>query len=101
MVSNTKSLLPRMEARVSAAAPLYRRALYGFATCVVVTTLDIVVCARMFIWVSQRVVSPWILIAMVPLGLTLWHMCRFAARDARKALACDVETRDDGWREAA
>jgi hypothetical protein len=94
-----------MEARVPAAAPLYRRALY------VITTLDIFICATMFIWVSQGVVPPWILIAMVPLGLTLWHMRRFAARDARKApareeetrqaLAREEETQDEDWRKAA
>ena len=100
MVSNTRSLLPRMEARASA-APLYRRALYGFVTCVVIATLDIVVCVRMFIWVSQRVVPPLILIALVPLALTLWNMCRCTARDARYASACEERVQDDGWREAA
>jgi hypothetical protein len=89
-----------MEAR-ALAAPQYRRALYGFVTCFVVTTLDIVVCARMFIWVSQRVVSPLILIALVPLGLTLWNMYRCTARDARKALACEEKMQDDDWRAAA
>ncbi len=60
-------------------AHVYRRALWRFATSILLTILNVVVCTRMIHWVSQRDVSPLILVLTAPLALTLWNMWRYAA----------------------
>ena len=76
-------------------AHLYRRALLRFATSIVFTILNIVVCTLMIHWVSQHDVSPLILVLTAPLALTLWNMWRYTVNDlvhVRAAVSfCDAE----------
>lgn len=62
-------------------AYLYRRALLRFATSIVFTILNIVVCTLMIHWVSQHDVSPSILVLTAPLALTLWNMWQCTVKD--------------------
>ncbi|MGB6691117.1 MAG: hypothetical protein WBE76_25060 [Terracidiphilus sp.] len=62
-------------------AYLYRRALLRFATSIVFTILNIVVCTLMIHWVSQHDVSPLILVLTAPLALTLWNMWQCTVKD--------------------
>ncbi len=76
-------------------AHVYRRALWRFATSILLTILNVVVCTRMIHWVSQRDVSPLILILTAPLALTLWNMWRYTVNDLVRIGAavsiCDPE----------
>jgi ABC-type proline/glycine betaine transport system permease subunit len=62
-------------------AYLYRRALLRFATSIVFTILNIVVCTLMIHWVSQHDVSPLILVLTAPLALTIWNMWQCTVKD--------------------
>ncbi len=62
-------------------AYLYRRALLRFATSIVFTILNIVVCTLTIHWVSQHDVSPLILVVTAPLALTLWNMWQCTVKD--------------------
>jgi hypothetical protein len=62
-------------------AYLYRRALLRFATSIVFTILNIVVCTLMINWVSQHDVSPLSLVLTAPLALTLWSMWQCTVKD--------------------
>jgi hypothetical protein len=62
-------------------AYLYRRALLRFATSIVFTILNIVVCTLMINWVPQHDVSPLILVLTAPLALTLWNMWQCTVTD--------------------
>ncbi len=62
-------------------AYLYRRALRRFATSILFTILNVAVCTLMLHWVSQRDVSPLILVLAVPLALTLWNMWQCTVKD--------------------
>jgi hypothetical protein len=66
-----------------ATAYVYRRALRRFATSLLYSIVNVVVCALMIRWVSQREVSPMILSAILPLILTLWNMWRCTAKDLK------------------
>jgi hypothetical protein len=59
----------------------YRRALRRFATCIVFTILNLVVCALMIHWVAGQKVSPVLLLLIVPLALTLGNMWRCTVGD--------------------
>ena len=63
---------------------VYRRALRRFATSIVFTILNIVVCVRMLYWVSECKLSPLLLFLTVPLAFTLRNMWRCTLND----LAC-------------
>jgi hypothetical protein len=60
---------------------VYRRVLRRFATCIVFTILNLVVCALMIHWAAEREVSPVLLLLIVPLALTLGNMWRCTVRD--------------------
>ena len=60
---------------------VYRRALRRFATCIVFTIINIVVCTLMVDWVSECEVSSLLLLPSVPLALTLGNMWRCAVKD--------------------
>ena len=62
---------------------VYRRALRRFATSIVFTILNIVVCVLMLYWVSECKLSP-LLLMIVPLAFTLVSMWRCTLND----LAC-------------
>jgi hypothetical protein len=62
-------------------AYLYRRALLRFATSIVFTILNTVVCTLMIHWVSQHDVSPLILVLTAPLALTIWNMWQCTVKD--------------------
>jgi hypothetical protein len=75
-------------------AYLYRRALLRFATSIVFTILNIVVCTLMIHWVSQHDVSPLILVLTAPLALTIWNMWQCTVKDlvhVGVASFCDAE----------
>ncbi len=59
----------------------YRRALRHFATSIVFTILNLVICALMIHWVAGQKVSPALLLLIVPLALTLGNMWRCTAGD--------------------
>lgn len=63
---------------------VYRRALRRFATSVVFTILNIVVCVLMLYWFSECKLSPLLLFLTVPLAFTLRNMWRCTLND----LAC-------------
>ena len=65
------------------ASYVYRRALRRFAMSILYSIVNLVVCALMIHWVSQREVSLMILWAILPLALTLWNMWRCAAKDLK------------------
>ena len=60
---------------------VYRRALCRFATCIVFTILNLVVCALMVHWVAGQKVSPVLLLLIAPLALTLGNMWRHTVGD--------------------
>lgn len=60
---------------------VYRRALRRFATCIVFTILNLVVCALMIHWVAGQKVSPALLLLIIPLALTLGNMWRCTVGD--------------------
>jgi hypothetical protein len=60
---------------------VYRRALRRFATSIVFTILNLIVCTLMIHWVAGQKVSPALLILIVPLALTLGNMWRCTAAD--------------------
>ena len=60
---------------------VYRRALRRFATSIVFTIFNIIVCALMVHWVSEREVSPLLLLLIMPLALTLANMWRCTLKD--------------------
>lgn len=60
---------------------VYRRALRRFATSIVFTILNLVVCALMLCRVSEFRLSPLLLLLLVPLALTLGNMWRCTAAD--------------------
>ena len=60
---------------------VYRRALRRFATSIVLTILNLVVCALMTHWVAGQKVSPALLLLIVPLVLTLGNMWRHTVAD--------------------
>ncbi len=60
---------------------VYRRALRRFATCIVFTILNLVVCALMVHWVGEQKVSPLLLLLIMPLALTLGNMWRCTVGD--------------------
>jgi len=60
---------------------VYRRALGRFATCIVFTMFNLVVCVLMIHWVAERKVSPALLLLIVPLALTLASMWRCTLND--------------------
>ena len=60
---------------------VYRRALRRFATSIVFTILNLVVCALMIRWVAGQKVSPALLLLIVPLALTLGNMWRHTVGD--------------------
>lgn len=60
---------------------VYRRALRRFATSIVFTILNLVVCALMIQWVAENNVSFLLLLLIVPLALTLANMWRCTIRD--------------------
>ena len=60
---------------------VYRRALRRFATSIVFTILNLVVCALMVHWVAGQKASPALLLLIVPLALTLSNMWRHTADD--------------------
>ena len=62
---------------------VYRRALRRFATSIVFTILNIFVYVLMLYWVSERKLSP-LLLMIVPLAFTLVSMWRCTLND----LAC-------------
>jgi hypothetical protein len=80
-------------------AYLYRRALLRFATSIVFIILNIVVCTLMIHWVSQRDVSPLILVLTAPLALTLWNMWRYTVnylvRIGAAVSICDAEVPEE------
>ncbi len=80
-------------------AHVYRRALWRFATSILLTILNVVVCTRMIHWVSQRDVSPLILVLTAPLALTLWNMWRYTVNDLVRIGAavsiCDAEVPEE------
>jgi hypothetical protein len=63
---------------------VYRRALRRFATSIVFTILNTVVCVPMLYWVSEYKLSPLLLFLTVPLAFTLRNMWRCTLND----LAC-------------
>jgi len=63
---------------------VYRRALRRFATSIVFTILNIFVYVLMLYWVSERKLSPLLLLMIVPLAFTLVSMWRCTLND----LAC-------------
>ena len=60
---------------------VYRRALRRFATSIVFTILNLVVCTLMIHWVARQKVSPALLLLIVPLALTLANMWRCTVGD--------------------
>ena len=60
---------------------MYRRALCRFATSIVFTIVNLVVCALMVHWVAGQKVSPALLLLIVPLALTLGNMWRHTVGD--------------------
>ena len=60
---------------------VYRRALRRFATCIVFTIFNLVVCALMVHWVAGQKASPVLLLLIVPLAVTLGNMWRHTADD--------------------
>ena len=60
---------------------VYRRALRRFATSIVFTILNLVVCALMIRWVAGQKVSPALLLLIAPLALTLGNMWRHTVGD--------------------
>jgi hypothetical protein len=60
---------------------VYRRALRRFATSIVFTILDLVVCAQMIQRVSESRLTPLLLLLIVPLALTLGNMWRCTVGD--------------------
>jgi len=79
-------------------AIVYRRALRRFATSIVLSFLDIIVCAVTIHWVSQCVLSPLFLLLAVPLVPTLWNMWRCTLRDLAYVSA-QISLRDAEVRE--
>ena len=75
---------------------VYRRALRRFATCIVFTMFNLVVCDLMIHWVAERKVSPALLLLIVPLALTLASMSRCTLNDLERVgaaiSAADTET---------
>jgi hypothetical protein len=63
---------------------VYRRALRRFATSIVFTILNIVVCVLMLYWFSECKLSPLLLFLTAPLAFTLGNMWRCTLND----LAC-------------
>jgi len=62
-------------------AHLYRRALWRFATSIVFTILNIVVCTLMIHWDSEHEIPSSLLLLTVPLALTLANMWRRTMND--------------------
>jgi hypothetical protein len=60
---------------------VYRRALRRFATSIVFTILNIVVCVLMLYWVSECKLSPLLLLVTVPQAFTLGSMWRCTLND--------------------
>jgi hypothetical protein len=58
-----------------------RRALRRFATSIVFTILNLVVCSLMLFWVSESKLKPLLLLLIVPLVLTLANMWRCTVAD--------------------
>lgn len=77
---------------------VYRRALRRFATSIVFTNSNIIVCALMVHWVSEREVSSLLLLVIVPLALTLASMWRCTLKDlayvGAAVAAANAETAD-------
>jgi hypothetical protein len=80
-------------------AYVYRCALWRFATSIVFTILNVAVCTLLIHWVSQRDVSPLILVLPAPLALTLWNMWRYTVNDLVRISAalpiCDSEVPEE------
>jgi len=74
---------------------VYRRALRRFATSIVLTLLNIVLCAVTIHWVSEDALSPLILLLTVPLVLTLRNMWRCTLKDLAY-IAAAVSAADAG-----
>ncbi len=60
---------------------VYRRALRRFATSIVFTILNLVVCALMLYRVSESKLTPLLLLMIVPLALMLGNMWRCTVAD--------------------
>lgn len=60
---------------------VYRRALRRFATCILFTILNLVVCALMVHWVAEQKASSLLLFLIMPLALTLGNMWRCTVGD--------------------
>ena len=60
---------------------VYRRALRRFATSIVFTILNLVVCSLMLFRVAESRLTPLLLLLIVPLVLTLGNMWRCTVAD--------------------
>ena len=60
---------------------VYRRALRRFATSIVFTILNLAVCSLMLYRVSESRLTPFLLLLIVPLLLTLGNMWRCTMAD--------------------
>ncbi|HKR27987.1 MAG TPA: hypothetical protein VJT08_09225 [Terriglobales bacterium] len=60
---------------------VYRRALRRFATSIVFTILNLVVCTLMLYWAAESRLTPLLLLLIVPLVLTLGNMWRCTVAD--------------------
>ena len=60
---------------------VYRRALRRFATSIVFTILNLVVCTLMLYRVAESRLTPLLLLLIVPLALTLGNMWRCTVAD--------------------
>lgn len=60
---------------------VYRRALRRFATSIVFTILNLVVCTLMLYRVFESRLTPLLLVLIVPLALTLGNMWRHTVDD--------------------
>ena len=80
---------------------VYRRALRRFATSIVFTILNIFVYVLMLYWVSERKLSPLLLLMIVPLAFTLVSMWRCTLNDLARVGAAISATTETGGQVSA